>query len=318
MASTGSRTLNPATRMYFGGRVSPRLLRSSITAWIFLLPAFALMLMFSYYPALSALIHSFTNWTGLYPPEDFIFLDNFQELLTDRTVRASITNMTIVMVWSLFTAVLPALLVSAMIDSLRSNRAQYWYRLLFVAPIVVPLVVTLNVWSFIYDPDIGLVKNIFDSFGWDLQTRMLGDPRYAIYFLVAIGFPWVSGVNVLIFLAGLAAIDQEVRDSAHLDGATGLRRFWHIDLPLLRGQIKLLGILAVINGIQGFHAQFILTRGGPGYATMVPGMWMYIQGYNYYRMGYSSAIGSVMFILILILSMFILQRFRSPTEHVAE
>ena len=292
--------------------------RNTLTAWLFLVPTFILLFLFSYYPAVSALYHSLTNWTGLYPAEDFLLLENFQELISDRTVRASMNNMAIVMVWSLFSSVIPALLVAVMIDSLRSDRAQYWYRLLFVAPIVVPLVVTLNVWSFIYDPDIGLVKTIFDANGWELQTRMLGDPRYAIFFLVAIGFPWVSGVNVLIFLAGLQAIDQEIRDSAQLDGATGFRRFLYIDLPLLLGQIKLIGILAVINGIQGFHAQFILTRGGPGYATMVPGMWMYIQGYNYYRMGYSSAIGSVMFILILMLSMFILQRFRSPAEYVAD
>lgn len=292
--------------------------RNTLTAWLFLVPTFVLLFLFSYYPAVSALFHSLTDWSGLYPYENFLLLENFSELISDRAILTSLRNMALVMIWSLFSSLVPALLVAVMIDSLRSGRAQYWYRLLFVAPIVVPLVVTLNVWSFIYDPDIGLVKTIFDANGWELQTRMLGDPHNAMYFLLFIGFPWVSGVNVLIFLAGLQAIDQEIRDSAQLDGATGFRRFLYIDLPLLLGQIKLIGILAVINGIQGFHAQFILTRGGPGYATMVPGMWMYIQGYNYYRMGYSSAIGSVMFILILMLSMFILQRFRSPAEHVAE
>jgi len=301
-----------------GGRgISPLLLRSTGISYIFLAPTFVLMLLFSYYPALSALYHSLTDWTGLYAPENFLLFENFSELVSDRAIHKSLRNMGLVMIWSLFSSLVPSLLVAELIDSLRSNRAQYWYRLLFVAPIVVPMVVTLNVWSFIYDPDVGLVKTVFDNFGWDLQTRMLGDPHNAMYFLLFIGFPWVSGVNVLILLAGLQGIGQEVRDSAALDGATGFRRFWHIDLPLLGGQLKLLGILALIGGIQGFHAQFILTRGGPGYATMVPGMWMYIQGYNYYRMGYSSAIGSVMFILILLLSMFILQRFRTPTEHMS-
>ena len=163
--------------------------RNTLTAWLFLVPTFILLFLFSYYPAVSALYHSLTNWTGLYPAENFILFDNFEEPISDRTVRASINNMAIVMVWSLFSAVLPALMVAVMIDSLRSGRSQYWYRLLFVAPIVVPLVVTLNVWSFIYDPDIGLIKTIFDANGWELQTRMLGDPKFAIYFLVAIGFP---------------------------------------------------------------------------------------------------------------------------------
>ena len=147
---------------------------------------------------------------------------------------------------------------------------------------------------------------------------MLGDFNNALYFLMAIGFPFASGVNVLIYLAGLQNIDQEVRDSAELDGATAWRRVLYIDLPLLKGQIRLLGILALIGGIQGFQAQYVLTDGGPGYATMVPGMWMYRQGYNYAEMGYASAIGTTMFILILILTIFSMHRFRSQTEYAAE
>ena len=295
---------------------SSRLIKTSLTAWLFLLPTFILILVFSYFPAFSALYHSFTDWNGFAEPR-FILFDNFEQMMTDRVMLASLRNMLIVSGWSLLVALIPPLVVAELIDSLRSARAQYWYRLLFVVPIVVPLVVTLYVWNFIYDPDIGLVKTVFDSFGWDLQTRMLGDFNNALYFLMLIGFPFASGVNVLIYLAGLQNIDQEVRDSAQLDGATAWRRVLYIDLPLLKGQIRLLGILALIGGIQGFQAQYVLTDGGPGYATMVPGMWMYRQGYNYAEMGYASAIGTTMFVLILILTIFSMHRFRSQTEYVA-
>ena len=299
------------------GRRRSRLLVTSLTAWLFLVPTFALIIVFSYYPAFSALYHSFTDWNGFAAPR-FISFENFEQMTSDRVMLASLRNMLMVSGWSLLVALVPPLVVAELIDSLRSARAQYWYRLLFVVPIVVPLVVTLYVWNFIYDPDIGLVKSIFDAFGWDLQTRMLGDFNNALYFLMAIGFPFASGVNVLIYLAGLQNIDQEVRDSAELDGATAWRRVLYIDLPLLKGQIRLLGILALIGGIQGFQAQYVLTDGGPGYATMVPGMWMYRQGYNYAEMGYASAIGTTMFILILILTIFSMHRFRSQTEYAAE
>ncbi len=294
-----------------------RLLRNSLTAYVFLLPTFALIFVFSYFPAFSALYHSLTEWNGFAEPR-FILFENFEQMASDRIMLASLRNMLIISVWSLLMALVPPLIVAELIDSLRSDRAQYWYRLLFVVPIVVPLVVTLYVWNFIYDPDIGLVKSIFDAFGWDLQTRMLGDFNNALYFLMLIGFPFASGVNVLIYLAGLQNIDQEVRDSAELDGATALRRVIYIDLPLLKGQIRLLGILALIGGIQGFQAQYVLTDGGPGYATMVPGLWMYRQGYNYSEMGYASAIGTTMFVLILILTIFSMHRFRSQTEYVAD
>lgn len=309
-------TESSRSRFAFGGEQG-RLLRNSLTAWVFLIPTFALIIVFSYYPAFSALYHSFTEWNGFAAPR-FILFENFEQMAGDRIMLASLRNMVLVCVWSLLMALVPPLLVAELIDSLRSERAQYWYRLLFVVPIVVPLVVTLYVWNFIYDPDIGLVKSIFDAFGWELQTRMLGDFNNALYFLMLIGFPFASGVNVLIYLAGLQNIDQEVRDSAELDGATAWRRVLYIDLPLLKGQIRLLGILSLIGGIQGFQAQYVLTDGGPGYATMVPGLWMYRQGYNYSEMGYASAIGTTMFILILILTILSMSRFRSQTEYVAE
>jgi ABC-type sugar transport system permease subunit len=293
------------------------LLVSSLGAYLFLLPTFALIGVFSYYPAVSALYHAFTDWNGVMMA-DWIGIQNFREMMRDPVLLASLGNMVKVVVWVLLINMTIPLLVAELIYSLRSLRAQYWYRLAFVLPIVVPWVVTLLVWRFIYDPDMGLFTSILKAIGTTYRTRWLGDPDIALYCLMFIGFPWAAGTNVLIYTAGLQAIGEQIHDSAKLDGATGLRRVFFIDLPLVLGQIRLIGVLSVIGGIQGYGAQLVLTKGGPGYATMVPGMWMYQTAFDYSRMGYASAIGTSMFIVIMGLTLLVMRSVRPSTEFAAE
>lgn len=293
-----------------------KMVGSSLLAYLFLLPTFALIAVFSYYPAFSALYHAFTNWNGVLVAK-WIGVENFLEMVSDRVLLASLGNMGKVVVWSLLVTLVVPLTVAELIHSLRGARAQYWYRLLFVLPIVVPWVVTLLVWRFIYDPDVGLLTALLEALRIDFKSRWLGDPDLALYCLMFIGFPWAAGTNVLIYTAGLQTIGTEIVDSARIDGATGIRRVFHIDLPLLVGQIRLLAVLSVIGSIQGYGAQLVLTRGGPGYATMVPGMYMYDQAFMYSRMGYASAIGSSMFIIILALTI-VMMRVRATTEYMAQ
>jgi ABC-type sugar transport system permease subunit len=297
-------------------RLSKSLL-SSVRAYLFLLPTFCLIGVFAYYPAVSALFHSFTDWSGVLLGE-WIGLANFSEMLSDRVLLTSIGNMVKVVVWGVLISLTVPLIVAELINSLRNGRAQYWYRLAFVLPIVVPGVVTLLVWRFIYDPDLGLLNSLLRALGVAVKTRWLGDPKNAMYCLLFIGFPFAAGTNVLIYLAGLQSIGESILDAAKIDGALGLRRVIHIDLPLIRGQMRLLGILSVIGGIQGFGAQLVLTNGGPGYATMVPGMWMYQTAFMYSRMGYASAIGTSMFILILGLTVLVMRYAQSSVEYGAE
>ncbi|CAN5630064.1 sugar ABC transporter permease [soil metagenome] len=297
--------------------VNRRLVLASLQAYLFLLPTFALIGLFSYYPAILALYHSLTDWNGVLLAS-YVGLDNFREMLRDRVLLASLSNMLTVAAWSLVITLTVPLLVAELIYALRNNRAQYWYRLLFVAPIVVPSVVTLLVWRFIYDPDLGLLNALLDRLGIAFHSRWLGDPKLALYCLLFIGFPFAAGTNVLIYLAGLQGIGESVIDAARLDGATGLRRIISIDLPLIMGQVRLLGILSLIGGIQGFGAQLVLTHGGPGYATMVPGMWMYETAFSYSRMGYASAIGTSMFVIILGLTLVIMRSMQSSTEYTAK
>jgi raffinose/stachyose/melibiose transport system permease protein len=201
-----------------------------------------------------------------------------------------------------FALTLP-LLAAELIFNLHSERWRFSYRVLFTIPMVVPWIVTVLVWQFLYDPIDGPINRVLLGLGLGNYARAwLGEPQTALWAIALMGFPFVAGLNLLIYLAGLNSISTEVLDASKLDGATFWQRFLHVDIPLIRGQIRLIVILTTITQIQNFAPVLILTKGGPGYSTMVPGMWMYQNAFLFGKMGYASAIGVVLFAVMLALT----------------
>ncbi|MEZ4619563.1 MAG: sugar ABC transporter permease [Caldilineaceae bacterium] len=273
--------------------------------YLMLVPTFILLLTFNYYPAFMGLYRSFFEWDVGLPPK-FVGLGNFIELFTkDEVFLKSLKNVSILTLWRVVSGVTIPFLVAELIFNLRNQASQYTYRVLMILPTVVPGIVTLLLWQFIYDGTHGLLNAILDGIGLGyLQQPWLGSPKTALYAVTFMGFPWVSGVTVLIYLAGLQGISREVIDSAQVDGCTGLRRILAIDLPLILGQIKLIVVLSVIGGLQGWVGIFVMTNGGPGTASMVPGLWMYNNAFLWNQMGYASAIGMFLFLLIFGVTLF--------------
>lgn len=274
-------------------------------AYLMLIPTFTLLITFNYYPAFMGLYRSFFEWDIGLPPK-FVGLGNFVELFReDEVFQKSLGNVTILTLWRVVSGVVVPFAVAEMIFNLRNQVSQYTYRVLMILPTVVPGIVNLLLWQFIYDGTHGLLNALLAGVGLEnLQQPWLGSPRTALYAVTFMGFPWVSGVTVLIYLAGLQGISREVIDSTQVDGCTGLRRIWAIDLPLIMGQIKLITILSVIGGLQGWVGIFVMTNGGPGTASMVPGLWMYNNAFLWNKMGYASSIGMFLFLLIFGLTLF--------------
>jgi ABC-type sugar transport system permease subunit len=204
------------------------------------------------------------------------------------------------LVANLLKALIAPLIVAEMLFHLRSRRMQYALRTLFLVPMVVPGMVGVLLWGFIYDPNVGLLNHALDSAGLHNLTRAwLGDWRTALPALKGIGFPWVGGLGLLLYLAGLMGIPQDLYDACAVDGASIWRRIRSIDLPLLRGQMKLLAALTIIGTLQDFGSILVLTGGGPGLATHVPALHMYYQAFRFGHYGYASAIGFALFLVIL-------------------
>lgn len=286
--------------------------------YLLLLPTFLLLLIFNYYPAFSAIYHSFFDWDGANFIR-FTGLSNFINLLfNDPTIPLSFLNTLKLTIASLIINLTFPLLAAALIFHLKNLRSAYFYRVLFVIPMVVPAMVIYMIWRFIYSPTNGLLNNLLNAVGLGHLARpWLGDFQLALYAVVFIGFPWVAGTSTLIYLAGFQNIPIELLDAVAIDGASAWTRFWRIELPLVVGQIKLIVILTLIGSIQGFVPIMVMTNGGPGESTMVPGLYLYRNAMYYNKMGYACAIGTLLFLIIITLTYLNLRYLRSGIEYQA-
>jgi len=226
--------LRPATR----GSVWRRAYRYRF-CYLALAPSFAFLLGFKYYPMLAAIYYSFTDWDGL--SAQFIGVQNYVEMIGDPVFQQAVHNMGFLAIFRLVVHLVMPLLAAELIFNLRNSRAGYFWRLLFLVPLVVPGIVVLLIWGFIYTPQLGLLNQLLRGIGAGaLAQSWLGDPGIALPALAFVGFPWVGGIALLIFLAGLQNIPEEAIEAARLDGASGLRRVWALDVPLIVGQIKVM------------------------------------------------------------------------------
>ena len=250
-----------------------RILRSK-EAYLILVPTFVLVLTFNYYPAGSALFHSVFELNGA-NIQRFIGLGNFIAMANDPTLMGSVANLVKLALFALVVNLTFPLLAGALIFHLRDLRLAYLYRVLFVIPLVVPGMVVLGIWKSIYAPQIGLINQMLRGLDMASSARpWLGDFNLALYAVMFIGFPWVAGMSTLIYLAGFQAIPTELLDAAAIDGAGAWNRFWQVEIPLVMSQIKLIVILTVIGALQNFATIMVMTNGGPGVTTMVPGLWL--------------------------------------------
>lgn len=297
-----------------GGRRLGREIWRGRVSYLFLLPTVTLLLIFNYYPAISGIYHAFTVWTpGL--ETKWVGLDQFRALADDRYFWTGIGNLVILIITGFLKLILP-LMVAELIFHLRSQKLRYVMRTLFVLQVIVPGVVGVLLWVNIYDPNIGLLNQILRGVGLDSWAQVwLGDSDTALWSIVAIGFPWVSAFALLIFYGGLISIPSEIFDAAQVDGAGPVRRFFNIDLPLLLSQVRLLVILTFIAVVQEFAAVFLTTGGGPGSSTYVPSLELYYQAVRFNNFGLASAIGAVLFIVILIGTVINLRYVKSSVEY---
>jgi len=217
----------------------------------------------------------------------------------------------------------PAIFAAICIHRLRSEKWQYFYRVLFVVPLIIPQMVGLLIWKFFYDPNVGPLNKILVTTGIDkilmwmdkwvfhlgvfnppFKPAWLGDPSLIIPALIFWGFPWVGVVGVLIYLAGLQNISNDVYEAAEIDGVGWFRRFTSIEFPLIMTQVRLNLVLMIIGTFQAYGFQLILlgAEGGPRNKGMTPGLYMFYQAFNEQKYGYACAIGLMLFFIILILT----------------
>ncbi len=274
---------------------------------VFVAPALLLLVLFFFYPVASSLYHSAFRWDG-FREGRFVGLGNYRELLADRHARAAAANILQFMAGRLALNLTFPMIAALLLFHLRARRAAAAYRVVLTIPMVVPTMVVLLTWKFIYHPHDGLLNRLLAAAGLGGWTHVwLGEFETALYAVIGMGFPWVTGLGIagfalLIFLAALQAIPGEIFDALAVDGVGPAARLWRIELPLIAGPIRLIAVLTTINTLKSYVPVMILTNGGPADASLVPGLYLYQNAFYYDRFGYASAIGVVMTLFLLALA----------------
>ena len=289
--------------------------------YFFVLPSVVLVGVFAYFPAASAIYHSLFDWQGG-EAKQFVGWGNFQRALGDRVLWDSFLTVACLIVFNLV-KMIPSIATAVVIHRMRSERSQYVYRVLLVVPMIVPSLVTLFVWKFFFDPNLGLLNRVLDVtglksllvhvdqlFGWgvfafDAPVGWLSQPELVLPALFLWGFPWVGAVGVLIYLAGLQSIGPEIYEAAELDGIGPFQKFFHIELPLIVTQVRISLTLLIVSTVQGYGLQLLLLgdAGGPAGRGMTPGLWMYNRAFIAGEFGYACAVGIILFVFILLLTL---------------
>lgn len=275
--------------------------RKALPLYLALVPIALVLGVVEYYPALSGIWFSFFDWKpGGESP--FVGIDNYARMMEDRIWWQSFRVLGVIFVFSIASWLFP-LLAAELLITLRSERAAFVFRTLLIAPMAFPGVVTALVWSFMYHPNNGVINTLLESVGLGaLAQNWLGDPSIALLALLFVGFPFVAGLQFLVFYSTLQNIPKEIFEAAQIDGVGRLRRFWYIDLPLMATQVRLLVVLSIINTLQYGFVAYLLTSGGPDNATTVPVLRMLNVAFQGQDWGYAAALSTTLFALTLAFS----------------
>ena len=281
--------------------------------WLYLLPGLLIYLGFTFYPILETVRTSFYEWNGFSAQRDWIGLRNYQALFSDtQFISAFLHNL----VFILFYCILPVF-IGLLLASVLSRKAlpgMTFFRTVLFLPQVISMVVVGVIWRWIFNPQFGPLNVLLKALGLSGLTRAwLGDFALALPAVGSIG-TWVQyGFCMILFLAGMQHISEEYYEASSLDGANAFQQFVHITIPGLRAEIGVALVTTIIAALRVFDLVYVTTRGGPGNATLVVGFLIYRSAFQQNRIGYASAIATVLMLLILAISLLI-RRFQTGNE----
>lgn len=272
-------------------------------SYIALIPTFTLLILFNYTPMFVAMTRAFTNWSQenfTAADIDFVGFANFQRMFTEGYFLVGVKNMCILAITGFIKTFTMPLIAAWLVYSFKSSRQKYAFRFLFVLPIVVPGIVGTLMWKEIFNPGGGL-DQFLNALGLGQFIHVwLGEEATAIWSIVFMGLPYIGAFPFLMYYGGFTSIDSNLYEAAKIDGASRGRIFWRIQLPMVMPQIKLLVMLQFIGSIQDYGGVYLLTGGGPGTATYVPGLELYYNATRFGNYGYACAMGLTMFVVIMI------------------
>lgn len=277
--------------------------REALTFYLMISPWLAGFLLFTLGPMVASLVISFTRW-DLLSPARFVGLANYQKMFTRDPLFWQSLKVTTVYT----AAYVPLELTGGLILALLMNqrlKGIALFRTIYYLPSVLPGVAFVVLWMWILHPDVGLLNTVLSYLGIQ-GPRWLVDPRWALSALLMMSL-WGLGRSMVIYLASLQTLPAHLYEAAAIDGANAWQSFWKITLPLLTPTIFFNLVLSIISTFQTFTSAFVATDGGPLDSTLFYVLYLFRQAFQYFNMGYASAMAWFLFLVILILTLLIVR-----------
>ena len=276
------------------------LLKKYLTPYLFLLPALIALWLTVFWPALQAFYLSFTKYEyDLTQTPQWVGLDNFQRLWVDPVFWKTMGNTLVYLI-----GVVPILVIAPLGLALLVNqklRGINWVRASFYTPVVISMVVAGIAWKWLYAEN-GLFNQFLAHLGLENGIPWLTSPNWAMFSVMAVTVWKGLGYYMVIYLAGLQSIPDELYEAAALDGSDGFLKHWDITVPLMRPYLILVAVISAISATKVFEEVYIMTQGGPRNSSKTVVYYLYEQAFSDLEISYACTIGLVLFLIILGLS----------------
>lgn len=274
-----------------------RLWKTRLTAYTFLLPNMIGFLVFVVFPVAFSFAMSFTNWDG-HLQREFIGFGNYVRMFGNETFRISLSNTLVYTFFSVPVAVAIAIVFAVLLN--QGGRLITGFRLFIFLPYVSSTIAIAAVWNLILHPSLGPVNQALASIGFEELPRWFSSSQWALTSVIIVSIWKNVGYFMVIILAALQGIPSSLYESADIDGASPLQKFFRITIPLLTPAVFFAMVIGIIQSFKVFDLIFALTEGGPGRATNVLAYTVYQEAFQRFRMGYASALAVFLFVVIML------------------
>jgi raffinose/stachyose/melibiose transport system permease protein len=273
--------------------------RSQWSMLLWVAPAVLLLIVFVYYPVLENIRLSLFSWSA-FSKEVFVGFDNYQRMAADPVFWSSLFNNVAYAVVSVTFQVFGGLALAAILEELVHGPLKGFFRTVYFVPAVLSLTVTGLLFTFIYNPQIGLVNGLLDAVGLDgLKHSWLGESATAIWSIIAMS-QWQSvGYVMVLFIVAMQRIPRELYEAAYIDGSSRLQAFRKITVPLVREMTLLATIITIAGAFLVMNEVWVMTAGGPNNSSHTLASWMYKSAFFNDQMGYAAALAVVIFVITL-------------------
>lgn len=262
----------------------------------FVLPALIGTFIFIIIPILCSFALSFTEW-DLLNEINFVGFNNYKTILTEPIFKQILINtLTYAISVTFFAVIIPLILASIINSKIKGSE---WFKTIYFIPFITPAVVIALIWSWIFDPNIGMINSLFQT-----NLEWLFDTKLAMPVLIFVSVWKLIGYNVVLFLTGFTTIPNNLFEAAKIDGANEWKIFKNITLPLLKPTTYFVTLVTAISSFQIFDLIYVMTEGGPNDCTNIIVYSIYKYAFEYFDIGKSCALAYILFVIIFILAVF--------------